>query len=141
MSGTVSSTLTASGTGGTNGTINIPDYTSELGRIATALETIATQSTTIAAQTTTIATQTTTLASRLTDIEAHQQKLRELGEGPGIHVISPYEWFSLITTYRLLIDQGKIFEDPSTLTPEQLQSAKNAVNSFINRIRELPTLF
>lgn len=83
-----------------------PDYSSFYSRIATALETIATNSTTIANQTTIIANQATTMANMLVDIEAHQQKLRELGEGPGIHVVGPYEWLSMYSIYKLLIEQG-----------------------------------
>jgi hypothetical protein len=92
------------------------DYTSYYTSIATALGTIATNSTeiknslaTIATQTTTIATQTTTLASTLGEIEGHQQKLRELGEGPGIHVIGPWEWVGLSSIVKLLQDKGADF--------------------------------
>jgi hypothetical protein len=93
-----------------------PDYTSYYASIATALGTIATNSTeiknslaTIATQTTTIATQTTTLASTLGEIEGHQQKLRELGEGTGIHVIGPWEWVGLSSIVKLLQDKGADF--------------------------------
>jgi len=71
------------------------DYTTYYDRIATALETIATQ--------------TTTVASNLGEIEAHQQKLRELGEGPGIHVIGPWEWVGLSSIVKLLQDKGADF--------------------------------
>ena len=92
MSGIVSSILTASGGSGTSGTINVPDYTPELVRIATALETIAAQ--------------TTIVATKLGEIESHQQKLRELGQGSGIHVVGPYEWLSMYAIYKLLLEQG-----------------------------------
>ena len=62
----VSSTLTAGGSSGTSGTINIPDYTDLLDRIAIALENISTQSTTLVTNSTTIANNLTAIA---TDID------------------------------------------------------------------------
>ena len=89
------------------------DYTSYYASIATALGTIATNSTdiktslaTIATQTTTLAAQTTILATKLGEIESHQKKLKELGEGAGIHVVSPYEWISVYSIYKSLLAQG-----------------------------------
>jgi len=75
------------------------DYTSFYERIATAVETIATQ-------TTTIATQTTTIANTLIEIEAHQQKLRELAQGNGIHMVGPLDWLSMYGIYKSLLGQG-----------------------------------
>jgi uncharacterized phage infection (PIP) family protein YhgE len=89
------------------------DYSEYYSSIATALGTIASNSTeiknslaTIATQTTTLATQTTTLATKLGEIESHQKKLKELGEGKGIHVVSPYEWISVYSIYKSLVAQG-----------------------------------
>lgn len=82
------------------------DYSSYYASIATALGTIASNSTDIKTSLATIATQTTTLATKLGEIETHQKKLKELGEGQGIHVISPYEWISVYSIYKSLIAQG-----------------------------------
>ena len=79
-----------------------PDYTSYYASIATALGTIATNSTEIKNSLATIAT-------TLGEIEGHQQKLRELGEGPGIHVIGPWEWVGLSSIVKLLQDKGADF--------------------------------
>lgn len=126
MSGTVSSTLTASGGSGTSGTINIPDYTSELGRIATALETIATQ--------------TTVVATQLTSIEGHQSKLRQLGEGSGIHVISPYDYLGLISVYKSLVEQGDILK-PASVQKSASKVAASKITEYLNAISSLPKQF
>ena len=121
------------------------DYTTYYDRIATALETIATNSTTVATNSTTVATNsttmatnsttmatnsttmatnTTTIASKLPAIETYQKKMKELGEGPGIHFIGPYEVFGLVSIYRMMIEQAKILESTGDApTSEQVAQA------------------
>ena len=114
------------------------DYSSYYERIATAAETIATQITTLATQATTIATQTTiiatqatttaanttTIASKQTAMETYQKKMKELGEGPGIHFIGPYEVFGLVSIYRMMIEQAKILVSTGDApTSEQVAQA------------------
>ncbi len=108
---------------------------------ASHLNTVKSNTTTMATNSTTVAANTTTMANMQTDMESHLQKLRELGEGPGIHFVGPYDWFGLISMYKLLIEQGKILENDTTLTPDQINSAKAVANDFINKIKQLPTLF
>ena len=85
--------------------------------IATSLGTMATNSTTVA-------TNTTTIASKLTAIETYQKKMKELGEGPGIHFIGPYEVFGLVSIYRMMIEQARILESTGVeATPEQVTQA------------------
>lgn len=104
------------------------DYSPYYSRIATALETIATQ-------TTTIAQKTTIIANMLTDMEAHQQKLRELGEGPGIHIVGAYDAFGMVTLYRLLIEQAKILDNTETASPTQIQAALAEAIRLVGLIR------
>jgi hypothetical protein len=78
----------------------------------------------MATNSTTMATNTTTIASKLTAIETYQKKMKELGEGPGIHFIGPYEVFGLVSIYRMMIEQAKILESTgATATPEQVAQA------------------
>ena len=92
--------------------------------IATSLGTMATNSTTMATNSTTMATNTTTIASKLTAIETYQKKMKELGEGPGIHFIGPYEVFGLVSIYRMMIEQAKILESTGDApTSEQVAQA------------------
>lgn len=111
------------------------DYTSYYDRIATALETIATQ-------TTTVATQTTTIATKLTAIETYHKRLKELGEGPGIHIIGAYDAFGMISLYRLLIEQAKILDSAETASPAQIQAAIAEATRLVGLIRtNVPTEF
>lgn len=103
------------------------DYTSYYERIATAVETIATQ--------------TTTIATKITEIEAHQQKLRELGEGTGIHIISPYEWIGFISLYQLLVDQGSLLDTTKNVNAEKMAEAKAKLATYLDKFKELPTIF
>ena len=103
------------------GTLTGKDYTSELGRIATALETIATQTTTLATQTTTVATNTTTIATNSTTMIT-------LATGSGIHIVSPYEWVGYASLYKLYV------EDTGAIGLTKL-------SEFKDKIKSLPTLF
>lgn len=91
------------------------DYSAYFERVATAAETIATNSNTIAAN-------LTTIAQKITTIEAHQKKIKELGEGPGYRIIGPYEIFSMVTIYKLLIEEGKILDLDGTNVNKTAQS-------------------
>ena len=65
-----------------------------------------------------------TIASKLTAIETYQKKMKELGEGPGIHFIGPYEVFGLVSIYRMMIEQAKILESTGDApTSEQVAQA------------------
>ena len=73
---------------------------------------------------TTIAEKQTTIAEKQTAIETYQKKMKELGEGPGIHFIGPYEVFGLVSIYRMMIEQAKILESPGTsVSTEQVAQA------------------
>ena len=119
------------------------DYSSYYERIATAAETIATQITTLATQVTTIATQATTtatnttiIADKQTAMETYQKKMKELGEGDGIHVISPFELFSFVTSYRNLIEEGKILKwREAEPTDKDVAKALNDLGKYIEKVR------
>jgi hypothetical protein len=116
------------------------DYTSYYTNIVTALNTIATNSTNIKESLATIATQTTAVATKLGEIEQHQQKLRELGEGPGIHIISPYEYLGLISVYKSLIEEGTILK-PATIQKSASKVATSKITEYLDAISALPKQF
>jgi hypothetical protein len=125
------------------------DYSSYYTSIVSALQTIANNSTdiknslaTIATQTTTLATQTTTLTTTMGEIEGHQQKLRELGQGDGIHIVGAYDAFGMVTLYRLLIEQAKILDTAEAASPEQIAASIDEVERVVGLIRtNIPTEF
>jgi hypothetical protein len=102
---------------------------------AASLGIMATNSTTMATNSTTMATNIATIATKLTAIETYQKKMKELGEGPGIHVIGPYEVFSMISIYRLLIEQAKILDSAESASASQIQAALSEATRLSERIK------
>jgi hypothetical protein len=122
------------------------DYTQYVERIAAAIETVAAQTTIIATKTTVIADkttiiadQTTTIATKLTAIETYQKKLKELGEGAGIHVVGPYDWLGLINVYKSLVEEGNILDTSTNVSDAKIAESLATVNAYIARIKSFPT--
>ena len=113
------------------------DYGIVYGNISTYLNQVREELADIATSLGTMATNTTTIASKLTAIETYQKKMKELGEGPGIHFLGPYEKFGLVTTYRMMIEQAKILESAGVAaTPEQITQALVEVRRLSDLIRD-----
>ena len=83
----------------------------------------------------TMATNSTTMATKLTAIETYQKKMKELGEGPGIRIIGPYEVFGMISIYRLLIEQTKILDSAEPASASQIQAALAEVTRISGLIK------
>jgi hypothetical protein len=81
------------------------------------------------------------LIQAIENVEKHQQKIRELAEGPGIRTVGPYEWIGIMSIYRLYIEQGSLLDLTDEVTPEQAELAKSKFEDYLNKIRELPKLF
>lgn len=121
-----------------------PDYSSTLTNIDTSLQTIATNSTsirtsleTIATQLTSLTTETSTIASKQTAMETYLKKLKELGEGAGIHIVSPLELVTFITTYRLLVEEGKMLEwRDKQPTDKEVAKALNDIGKYVDKINQ-----
>jgi len=121
-----------------------PDYSSTLTNIASSLATIATNSTniknsleTIAAQSTILASQTTTVADKQTAMEVYLKKIKELGEGSGIHIVSPLELVSFVTTYRMLVEEGKMLEwRDKQPTDKEVARALNDIGKYVDKINQ-----
>ena len=54
------------------------------------------------------------IANSLESIQSNIQQIKELAEGPGIHVIKPYAMLELISLYQSMIEQTSI----STISPD-----------------------
>lgn len=116
-----------------NGGVAI-DYSATLERIATALENTNTYLNNMA----------TTLTDIKTDGHVVSQSasvMSGLAQGAGMHIIGPYDWVGLISTYQLLVNQANVLDTSENASPEQQQQSKDAVIAFVNKIKELPTLF
>lgn len=124
-----------------NYTTYLASISTSLSGINTSLNTIETNSTTIADKLTVVADKHTIIASKLTEIETYQKKLKELGEGPGIHIIGPYDWIGIVALYKLFIEEGDILDVTDDVSTDQAAAALSKFNDYIDKIRALPTLF
>lgn len=119
----------------------LSNIASSLATINTSLNTIETNSTTAAEQLTTLATQTTTIASKQTAMETYFKKIKELAEGTGVHIIGPWDWIGLVALYKIFIEEGKILETENDISEEALIEARTKFNLYIDKLRDLPTMY
>ena len=110
------------------------DQTVELVRIAVALETVA-------ANSTTIANNLTTIANKITEIETYQKRMKELGEGPGIRMVGPYEWLAFISSYVNYVEKGEILNIEGKVSAEKIAEALAELETYFNKVNSLPTNF
>ena len=81
------------------------------------------------------------ISANIAKIEAHQQELLNLAKGNGIHIISPLEFISFISTYRYLIEGGEISKDGPTITPKELDKVQKRIAGYLSKINDLPKAF
>lgn len=125
-------------------------YTSEILSIYDALVilnthmgTVANNSTLTSTYMATIKEHLNSISEKITEMESHHQRIRELAEGEGIHMISPFELVSFITTYRRLIEEGGILKwrdaEPSD---KEVSKALNDLGKYVDRVqRNIPRAF
>lgn len=111
---------------------------SNIDAITTDIDAITTDIDTITSNSTSIKTAQETMAQKQTAIETYQKKLKELGEGPGIHVVGPYELLGLVSIYRLFIEQGKMLETTNNVSSEQQAQALATFQSYVAKFNSLP---
>jgi hypothetical protein len=98
--------------------------------------TIKDKQTTIADKQTVIADKQTVIADKQTAMETYQKKLKELGEGAGIHIIGAYDVFGMISTYRLMIEQAKVLDNTDKATASQITAALAEVDRVSQLIKD-----
>jgi hypothetical protein len=105
--------------------------------MAVSLALIATSLTNISTNSTTVASNLTTVAEKQTAMETYQRRLKELGEGNGIRVVGPYELVQFITTYRTLIEEGKLLGwRDKPVSDKDVSKALNDLGQYIEKIRQ-----
>lgn len=112
-------------------------HSKELNTANSHLDSVKTSQSTIATGTTGILVQETIIADKQTAIETYQKKLKELGEGAGIHVISPNEIFGFIKLYQLLIEQGKMLDEGDKVSEAQQTNAKAKAKEMAQKVQSL----
>jgi hypothetical protein len=98
---------------------------------------IKTSQDTIAISTTGILAQETIIADKQTAIETYQKKLKELGEGSGIRILSPNEIFGFVKLYQLLIEQGKILDEGDKVSEAQQANARAKIKDLATKVQSL----
>jgi hypothetical protein len=82
-----------------------------------------------------------TISANIAKIEAHQKQLLDLANGNGIHIISPLDLLSFISTYKFLIEGGEILKDGPAVTEKSLDKANKRISDYISKINALPKAF
>jgi hypothetical protein len=82
-----------------------------------------------------------TVANKVTAMEAHQQKLLELAEGNGIHILSPLDYLSFISTYRFMVEGKELLKDVPELSDKELDKANKRIADYLRKINTLPKAF
>jgi hypothetical protein len=80
------------------------------------------------------------IADKQTAIETYHKKLKELGEGDGIHAIGPYEYLGLINVYKTLVEEGDILKT-NTIQKSATKVAALRITEYLNIIKNLPKQF
>lgn len=109
--------------------------------LAASVVLIATSLATIATNSTTVATNSTTVAEKMTAIETYQKKIKELGEGPGIHMVGPYDWLSFISAYIYYVNKGEILKTDENASPADVTRALDELRTYFEKVNTLPTNF
>lgn len=81
------------------------------------------------------------ISSNIAKIEAHQKELLDLAKGNGIHIISPLEFISFISTYRYLIEGGEISKDQLPMTNKEIDKTNKRISEYLRKINDLPKSF
>jgi hypothetical protein len=81
------------------------------------------------------------ISSNIAKIEAHQQQMLDLAKGNGIHIVSPLDFLSFISTYKFLIESGEILKETAPLTEKDLDKARKRILDYLSKINNLPKAF
>jgi hypothetical protein len=98
---------------------------------------LGTLNTNVASQTTAI----TGLKSDLDTLASNSTTMLGLAQGTGIHMVGPYDWLGFASIYHLYVEQGKLLDTSGNASPDQQAAALTQLESYLTKVRSLPTLF
>lgn len=81
------------------------------------------------------------MSANIAKIEAHQKQMLDLAKGNGIHIISPLDFLSFISTYKFLVEGGEILKESTALTEKELDKTRKRISDYISKINDLPKAF
>lgn len=96
-----------------------------------------TLNTNVASQTTAI----TGLKSDLDTLASNSTTMLGLAQGTGIHFVGPYDWLGFASIYHLYVEQGKLLDQSGNASPDQQAAALTQLQSYLTKVKNLPTLF
>jgi hypothetical protein len=67
--------------------------------------------------------------------------IKNLATGTGIHMVGPYDWLGFASIYHLYVEQAKLTDHSGDASPEQQAAALVQLQSYLTKVRSLPTLF
>lgn len=73
--------------------------------------------------------------ANLTKIESHQNIVKNLAVGDGIHIVGPYEWLTYSTIYNLLVEKGTILDDTDEVTAANQAKAITELKAYIAKLK------
>lgn len=117
------------------------DSTQGIVSIAYSLGMIENSLSTISGHSNTIADKQTAMSATQTTIEGHHRAIKNLAEGNGIHIVSPLDFLSFISTYKFLIEGGEIAKELPTLTEKELDKINKRILGYLSKINDLPKAF
>lgn len=86
----------------------------------------------------------TTISESLTfeavDYSAYYQQFIDLASGDGLHIIGPYDYIGLISSYKALVEEGSILK-PATIQKSSTKDANARISDYLEIIKSLPKLF
>jgi hypothetical protein len=74
-------------------------------------------------------------------IESHQQRMRELAEGTGIHMVGPYDWLGLVSSYIYYVNKGEILKTDENLSEADIARAFAELKTYFDKMKTLPSTF
>jgi hypothetical protein len=98
---------------------------------------LGTLNTNVASQTTAI----TGLKSDLDTLASNSTTMLGLAQGTGIHFVGPYDWLGFASIYHLYVEQGKLLDQSGNASPDQQAAALTQLQSYLTKVKNLPTLF
>jgi hypothetical protein len=81
------------------------------------------------------------ISANIAKIEAHQQQMLDLAKGNGIHIVSPLDFLSFISTYKFLVEGGEILKEVPTITEKELDKVNKRILGYLSKINDLPKAF
>lgn len=74
------------------------------------------------------------------DYSPYYQQFIDLASGDGLHIVGPYDYIGLISSYKALVEEGSILK-PATIQKSATKDANSRISNYLEIIKSLPKLF